>query len=77
MVIISSDDILEEMEKVIGSKLQVNRVIPINSVALYIAIEEYEQGITTDEVEVNINYKTMDKKVKLWLVPCLKIVGSE
>ena len=53
-----------EKEKVIELKLQVNRMIPINSVALYIAMDEYEQGVSTDEVEVNTKYKIVDKKVK-------------
>ena len=64
MEVISFDDTLGEMEEVIKSKLQVNKMIPINSVALYTAIDEYEQGVATDEVKVNTKYKTVDKKVK-------------
>ena len=51
MEMISFDDTLGEMEKVIKSKLQVYKIIPINSVALYTAIDEYEQGVATDEVD--------------------------
>ena len=40
MEIISFDDTLGEMEKVIESNLQANIVIPINSVALYTTIDE-------------------------------------
>ena len=69
MEMISFDDTLGEMEKVIKSKLQVNKMIPINSAALYTAIDEYEQGVATDEVEVNTKYKTVDKKVKLVVAP--------
>ena len=69
MEMISFDDTLGEMEKVIKSKLQVNKIIPINSVALYTAIDEYEQGVTMDEVKVNTKYKTMDKKVKSVAAP--------
>ena len=61
---ISFDDTLGEMEKVIKSKLQVNKMIPINFVALYTVINYYEQGVAMDEVEVNTKNKTVDKKVK-------------
>ena len=63
MEIISFDDTLGEMEEVARSKLQVNKVILINSIALYTAIDEYKQGVVADEVEVNTKYKTVDKKV--------------
>ena len=69
MEIISFDDTLGEMERVIELKQQVNRVIPTNSVALYTAIDEYKQGVAEDEVEVNTKYKTVDKKVKLVVAP--------
>ena len=52
------------MEKVTESKLQVNRVILINSTSLYTIMDEYEEFVAIDEVEVNTKYKTMDKKVK-------------
>ena len=42
MEIISFDDTLGEMEEVARSKLQVNKVILINSIALYTAIDKYE-----------------------------------
>ena len=42
MEIISFDDTLGEMEKVIKSKQQVNKMIPINSVTLYTVIDEYD-----------------------------------
>ena len=41
MEMISFDDTLGEMEKVIKSTPQVNRIIPINSFALYTAVDEY------------------------------------
>ena len=69
MEIISFNDTLGEMEEVIRTKLQVSKVIPINSIALYTAIDEYEQGVVADEVEVNTKYKTVDKKVKLVVAP--------
>ena len=47
-------------------------MIPINSVALYTAIDEYEQGVTADEVKVNTKYKTVDKKVKPIVAPLLE-----
>ena len=69
MEIISFNDTLGEMEEVIRTKLQVSKVIPINSIALYTAIDEYKQGVVADEVEVNTKYKTVDKKVKLVVAP--------
>ena len=69
---ISFDDTLGEMEEVIKSKLQVSKVIPINFVALYTAIHEYEEGVATDEFELNTKYTTVGKKVTLVVVPLLE-----
>ena len=69
MEVISFDDTLGKMEEVIKLKLQVNKMIPINSVALYTAIDEYEQGVATDEVKVDTKYKIVDKKVKPVVAP--------
>ena len=66
---ISFDDTLGEMEEVVRSKLQVSKVILINCVTLYTSIDEYKHGVAADEVEVNIKYKIVDKKVKLVAAP--------
>ena len=68
MEIISFHDTLGEMERVIESKLQVNREISINSVALYTA-RRIRARCCGDKVEVNTKYKTVDKKVKLVVAP--------
>ena len=72
MEIISFDYTLGDVEEFIESNLQVNKVITINSVTLYTAIDEYEQGVVADEVEVNTKYTIVDKKVKPVAAPLPK-----
>ena len=65
MEAVSFDDTLGEMERIVASGLNEDKVIPVNSVDMYTAIEELgrliEKGRT---VEVQTKYKTVDKKVK-------------
>ena len=39
---------------------------------MYVAIDEYNQSIMAENVEANTKYKTVDKKVKLVVVPLPK-----
>ena len=52
------DDILGEMERVVASGLNENEVILVNSVDMYIIIEEERT------LKIRMNYKTVDKNVK-------------
>ena len=45
------------------------RVISVNSVNMYVMIDEYHRGILMEEAEVNTKYKLVDKKIKLVAVP--------
>ena len=70
MEAVSFDDTLGEMERIVASGLNEDKVIPVNSVDMYTAIEELgrliEKGRT---VEVQTKYKTVDKKVKPMAAP--------
>ena len=69
MELVSFDDTVGEMENVIEMNILGRFSFPKNYVAMYNTIDEYEQSVGTDEVEVNIKYKTVNKKVKLVAVP--------
>ena len=65
MEAVSFDDALGEMERIVTSGLNEDKVILVNSVDMYTTIKELgrliEKGRT---VEVQTKYKTVDKKVK-------------
>ena len=67
---VSFDDTLGEVERVVASGLHENEVIPVNSVDMYIIIEDLRQLIEEERtVKIQMNYKTVDKKVKLVATP--------
>ena len=39
---------------------------------MYVAIDEYSRSIMAGKIEVNMKYKTVDKKVKLVAIPLPK-----
>ena len=65
MEAVSFDDTLGEMESIVASGLNEDKVIPVNSVDMYTAIEKLGRFIEEARtVEVQTKYKTVDKKVK-------------
>lgn len=71
----SFDATLGEMESMIKMNLFATKVILINFVIVYTTINEQEKSVTTNEAEVNIKYKMMDKKVEPMTAPMPKAIG--
>ena len=65
----SSDTIRDLVECVQEELMKVSRVIPLNSVDMYVVVSDY-----VEMVNVCTKYKTIDKKVKPSAFPCLWIV---
>ena len=65
----SFNDTIGEMENVVDLSPHSQRSIQINSINMYVAIDEYSRSIMAEKVEVNTKYKTVDKKVKLVAIP--------
>ena len=59
MEVILFYDTLGEIESVIESNLPRNKIILINSISLYTAIDEYEQRVAAEKVKVNTKYKIL------------------
>ena len=65
----SFNDTIGEMEKVVDLSPHNQQTIQINSIDMYVAIDEYNQSIMVEIVKVKTKYKTMDKKVKSVDIP--------
>ena len=65
----SFNDTIGEMEKVVDLSPHNQQTIQINSIDMYVAIDEYNRSIMVEIVKVKTKYKTMDKKVKSVDIP--------
>ena len=66
----SFNDTIGEIEEVVDlSYLHDHYVISVNSVNMYAIIDEYRRGISMKEADINMKYKTVDKKIKPIAVP--------
>ena len=66
----SFNDTIGEIEEVMDlSYPHDQHVISVNSVNMYAVIDEYHQGISMEEAEVNTKYKMVDRKIKRVVVP--------
>jgi hypothetical protein len=61
----SFNDTIDEIEDVVDSSYPHNqRVITVNSINMYAAIDNYRRDILKELAIVNTKYKTIDKKIK-------------
>ena len=66
MEVVLFDNTMREMESIVASSVNENKVIPDKSFDMYIDIEELWWMIEEEKmVKVHPNYKTMDKKVSV------------
>ena len=65
----SFDDTIGEMENVVDLSPCNQQIIQINSIQMYVVINEYKWSIMAGMVEVNKTYKTADKKIKHVAIP--------
>ena len=65
----SFNDTIGEMENVVDLSARNQQIIQINSIEMYIAIDEYRRTVMAEKVEVNMKYKTVDKKIRLVAIP--------
>ena len=69
----SFNDTIGEIEEVVDLSYPHDQcVISVNSINMYIIINEYHRGILMEEAEVNTKYKMVDKKIKPIAVPLLE-----
>ena len=61
-----------EIEEVVGLSPHNQQTIQINSIDIYVAIDEYNRGIMAEIVDINTKYKTVDRKIKPVAVPLPK-----
>ena len=66
------NDTIGEMENVLDLSPHSQQSIQINSVNMYVAIDEYNRSIMTWTIKVNTKYKMVDKKVKPTAIPLLE-----
>ena len=57
------------MKNVVDLSARNQQIIQINSIEMYIAIDEYRRTVMAEKVEVNMKYKTVDKKIRLVAIP--------
>ena len=63
--VVSFDDTLGEIGKVVEGGLNEDRVIPVNSIDMYEVIADFERGTRAHRIaRVDTKYKTVDRKVK-------------
>ena len=65
----SFNDTIGEMENVVDLSARNQQIIQINSIEMYIAIDEYERSVMAEMVEVNTKYKTVHKKIRPVAIP--------
>ena len=66
----SFNDTIKEVEAVVDlGCLHGQRMIAVNSIDMYAAIDDYRRDISTESAAVNMKYKTVDKKVKPVAIP--------
>ena len=68
----SFNDTIGEMEKVVDLSPHNQQTIQINSIDMYVAIDEYNRSIMAEIVDINTKYKTVDRKIKPVAVPLPK-----
>jgi hypothetical protein len=66
----SFNDSIKEVEAVVDlGCLHDQRMIAVNSIDMYAAIDDHRRGILMESATVNTKYKTVDKKIKLVGIP--------
>ena len=60
------------MKNVVDLSARNQQIIQINSIKMYIAIDEYRRSVMAEKAEVNTKYKTVDKKIRPILIPLPK-----
>jgi hypothetical protein len=66
----SFNDTISEIEAVVDSNYPYNpRVITVNSINMYAAIDNFPREVCKESTVVNTKYKTVDKKIKLVAIP--------
>ena len=60
----SFNDTIEEMEKFVDLSPHNQPIIQINSINMYVAINECNRSIMAEIVDINTKYKIVDRKIK-------------